>query len=82
LLQSILNLSFSSQPLSSLEQKNPGGCMENRDERAVGATGEVESTEGVARSEKEWVAPELRKIDIKEITANGGILSADGITSS
>lgn len=35
-----------------------------------------------AQTRKEWIAPELKKIDIQEITANGGILSADGLTSS
>jgi len=35
-----------------------------------------------ADTRKEWIAPELRKIDIAEITANGGALSADGILSS
>jgi len=35
-----------------------------------------------AETRKEWVAPKLKKIDIEEITANGGIFSSDGITSS
>jgi hypothetical protein len=35
-----------------------------------------------AETRKEWIAPELKKIDIEEITANGGIFSSDGITSS
>lgn len=35
-----------------------------------------------AETRKEWITPELRKVDIDEITANNGILSADGITSS
>lgn len=34
-----------------------------------------------AESRKEWITPELRKMEIEEITANGGIFSADGITS-
>ena len=38
--------------------------------------------ESGAETRKEWMAPELRKIDIEEITANGGILSADGVLSS
>lgn len=38
--------------------------------------------ERASETRREWTAPELRKIDIEEITANGGILSSDGITSS
>ncbi len=51
------------------------GAAETRDatERRAGST---------AETRKEWIAPELRKIDIEEITANGGIFSADGLTSS
>lgn len=57
--------------------------MENHVERAVGiAVGADNGAKGADATRKEWVAPELRKFDIAEITANGGILNADGITSS
>lgn len=39
-------------------------------------------TESAGETRMEWTAPELRKVDIEEVTANGGIFSADGITSS
>jgi hypothetical protein len=74
---------LSSEPLSSLEQNFQELAMENNVERAVGATVGFENrAEGVARTKKEWVAPELKKIDIEEVTANGGILSSDGLGSS
>jgi hypothetical protein len=38
--------------------------------------------ESAAETRKEWIAPELRKIDIEKITASGDFLSNDGVTSS
>ncbi len=35
-----------------------------------------------AETIKEWIAPELRKIDIEEITANGDFHANDGVLSS
>jgi hypothetical protein len=35
-----------------------------------------------AETRKEWIAPELRKIDIAEITANGDFHAGDAILSS
>jgi hypothetical protein len=37
---------------------------------------------GKPEQKEEWWAPELKKFEISEVTANGGILSGDGITSS
>ncbi len=57
--------------------------MENHVKSAAETRVAIENHAGsAAETRKEWIAPELRKIDIEEITANGGILSADGITSS
>ena len=57
--------------------------METSVNRAVGASVEVEhGPEGNSDTSKEWAAPKLRKVDIAEITANGGIFSSDGILSS
>jgi hypothetical protein len=57
--------------------------MENQVKSAAETRVAIESHAGRATdTRKEWIAPELRKIDIEEITANGGIFSADGITSS
>ena len=57
--------------------------MENCVERVAGATvGPQHRTEGSAETRKEWVTPELRKFEISEITANGGIFSSDGVMSS
>jgi len=35
-----------------------------------------------AETRNEWIAPELRKIDIAEITANGDFHAGDAILSS
>ena len=35
-----------------------------------------------AETRREWIAPELRKIDIEEITANGDFHANDGVLSS
>ncbi len=35
-----------------------------------------------AETRKEWIAPELRKIDIEEITANGDFTTNDAVLSS
>ena len=50
--------------------------MENR--ATVDTERKPESTE----VRREWIAPELKKIDIEEVTANGGFLAADGTLSS
>jgi hypothetical protein len=55
--------------------------MENHVKGAVKAR--VENHAGSAvETRKEWIAPELKKVDIEEITAHGGIFSADGMGSS
>jgi hypothetical protein len=57
--------------------------MENEVEPAVGGTvGAEHGPEGSSKTRREWVAPKLRKVDVAEVTANGGINSADGILSS
>ena len=57
--------------------------METEDNFAVGATiGAEHGLEDDYEGSKEWVAPKLRKVDIAEITAHGGIFSSDGILSS
>lgn len=58
--------------------------MENQVERAVETRVATENHAGsAAETRKEWIAPELRKIDIQEITANGDFLANDGgLTSS
>lgn len=74
---------MSKPPLSSFKQNFQELAMENRAERVVGTTGAVgDCAEGTVETKQEWVAPELRKFDIAEATANGGIFSGDGITSS
>jgi len=35
-----------------------------------------------ADTRKQWIAPELRKVDIEEVTANGDFLSSDGALTS
>jgi hypothetical protein len=35
-----------------------------------------------AETRTEWIAPELRKIDIEEITANGDFHASDGTLTS
>lgn len=57
--------------------------MENHVEAAAetkAATGNHAGSAAEAR--KEWIAPELRKIDIEEITANGDFHAGDALTSS
>jgi hypothetical protein len=58
--------------------------MENHGERAVEATVGVErGDEGVAETTKKWVAPELRKFEIAEVTAaNITVNPPDGSFSS
>jgi hypothetical protein len=57
--------------------------MKNHIEVAAETRGAIENHAGsAAETRKEWMAPNLKKIDIEEITANGGIFSSDGITSS
>jgi len=57
--------------------------MENHVERGVWAkVGAEHRADDFAETRKEWVTPELRKFEISEVTANGGIFSSDGITSS
>jgi len=57
--------------------------MDNHIERAVGATVGVEHrTESLAETRKEWLAPELRKVEIAEITAQGSGVIPDGMSSS
>jgi hypothetical protein len=34
--------------------------------------------ENIVRDQKEWFAPELKKIDVQEITANGFVDESDG----
>jgi hypothetical protein len=38
--------------------------------------------DAASEPKKEWVAPELKKIDVEEITASGGGPTFDGVTSS
>jgi hypothetical protein len=57
--------------------------MENHVEGAVETRVATENHAGSApETRKEWIAPELRKIDIEEITANGGFLASDAVLSS
>ena len=50
--------------------------MENHVEDAVGATVGVQGgAEGVAETKGKWVAPELRKFEIAEVTAAHPIVS-------
>ncbi len=57
--------------------------MENNVKGAAGARFAIENHAGsVAETRKEWIAPELRKIDIEAITASGDFLASDGMTSS
>jgi hypothetical protein len=57
--------------------------MENEFEPAVGGTVGVERhPEGSAETRKEWLAPELRKVEIAEITALNGFTTTDGPMSS
>jgi hypothetical protein len=58
--------------------------MENHVEGAAETRVATENHPGIdAETRKEWIAPELRKIDIEEITANGDFLANDGgLTSS
>jgi hypothetical protein len=58
--------------------------MENHVKGAVETRVATENHAGSAvETRKEWIAPELRKIDIEEITANGDFLANDGgLTSS
>ena len=53
--------------------------MENHIERPAGATVGVEHrAEGLAETRKEWRAPELRKVEIAEITAHNIAFFNDG----
>jgi hypothetical protein len=57
--------------------------MKNPVEVAAETTVAKENNAGsAAETRKEWMAPKLKKIDIEEITANGGVFSSDGISSS
>jgi len=57
--------------------------MDNDIERAVGATVGVEHrTESLAETRKEWLTPELRKVEIAEITAHSSGVIFDGTFSS
>jgi hypothetical protein len=57
--------------------------MTNHLDSAIGARVKAEHrSDAPAATKSEWVSPELRKFEISEVTANGGILSSDGITSS
>ena len=57
--------------------------MENHVEDAVETRVATENHAGsAAETRKEWIAPDLRKIDIEEITASGDFLASDGMTSS
>jgi len=57
--------------------------MENYVERAAETRVATENHAGsAAETKKEWIAPELRKIDIEEITANGDFHVSDGVLSS
>jgi len=81
-LKWIRKLNLSSEPLlSSLASNFQEVGMENHVGRAVGIAVGVDRAED-AETKKEWVAPELRKFEVAEVTANGGIFSSDGITSS
>ena len=56
--------------------------MENHFEGAAETRVATENHAGsAAETRREWIAPELRKIDIEEITAKGH-LSSDGLSSS
>jgi hypothetical protein len=35
--------------------------------------------ESIVETRKEWNAPELKKIDVEEITADGGFFQADSV---
>ena len=57
--------------------------MENHKEGAVGATVVADHrAEGLGEIRKEWLAPELRKVEIAEITASGSGVIMDGQSSS
>jgi hypothetical protein len=56
-------------------EKHVEGATETRVAREIHA-------EGGAETRKEWIAPELRKINIEEITANGDFHANDGPMSS
>jgi hypothetical protein len=57
--------------------------MENHFEGAAETRVATENHAGsAAETRREWIAPELRKIDIEEITTLGGNLSSDHIMSS
>jgi hypothetical protein len=58
-------------------------AMENHVKGAVETRVATENhAESAAETRKEWITPELRKIDIEEITANGDFLASDAMTSS
>jgi hypothetical protein len=57
--------------------------MENEVEPVVGGTvGAEHGPEGNSETRREWVAPKLRKVDVAEVTAAGGINSKDAVLSS
>jgi hypothetical protein len=57
--------------------------MENRIERAVGEIVPLEHRgDGPAETRKEWLAPELRKVAIAEITAHNIAFVNDGMGTS
>jgi hypothetical protein len=56
-------------------KKNGDGLVETRVETSTQFQSSVEM-------KKEWIAPELKKVDIEAITGNGAFLSSDGHTSS
>lgn len=57
--------------------------MENRDQSLVLTTSGITDTVELATDKKkEWTAPELKKIDIQEITAAGDNLANDSVMTS
>ncbi len=57
--------------------------MENHVEGAAETRVATENHAGsAAETRKQWIAPELRKIDIEEITANGDFHAGDAVLSS
>jgi hypothetical protein len=69
--------------LSSLELNFQEVAMENKVKPVVGAAaGAKHDSDRVAETREEWVAPNLRKVDIAEITANGVNVTPDGVFSS
>lgn len=69
--------------LTSVKQNFQEFAMENQREGAVGATVVADHrAESLAETRKEWLAPELRKVEIAEVTAASSGVIMDGSHSS